>query len=55
MKDTKVIEVCDKCFRACCWHGLFMCDESRNAGTVFKTIKELKKLNLEHESNWNEV
>jgi epoxyqueuosine reductase QueG len=24
------IEVCDKCLRACCWHGLFMCANPKN-------------------------
>lgn len=38
------VTVCDNCFRACCWQGIFMCDESRHAGTVDKTIGELKKI-----------
>jgi hypothetical protein len=29
-----------------------MCDEARTAGTIVKTIAELRKLNLEHESYW---
>jgi hypothetical protein len=44
------ITVCDKCLRASCWQGIFMCDESRLAGTVQKTKHELEKLNLEHSS-----
>ena len=55
MENDKLIEVCDKCLTACCWHGMFMCDEARNAGTVFKPIKELKELDLEHESNWRSI
>jgi len=47
--NEKVI-VCDKCFAASCWQGVFMCEESRNAGTVEKTINELLKLNIEHQS-----
>jgi hypothetical protein len=35
------ITVCDKCLCACCWHGEFMCDEAKYAGTVEKTIREL--------------
>jgi hypothetical protein len=46
------ITVCDKCLRASCWQGLFMCDSSRLAGTVKKTVKELKEIDLEHPSYW---
>lgn len=46
------ITVCDKCLRASCWQGLFMCDDARLAGTVQKTLEELKELNLEHPSYW---
>ena len=44
------ITVCDKCLRACCWHGIFMCDEAfePNTGTTEKTRKELIKLDREH-------
>ena len=48
----KKITVCDKCLMASCWQGLFMCDDSIFAGTVEKTIDELKELNLEHSSYW---
>lgn len=44
------ITVCDKCLRASCWQDLFMCDDARLAGTVQKTLEELKELNLEHPS-----
>ena len=46
------ITVCDKCLQASCWQGLFMCDDSRLAGTVQKTVSELKELNLENPSYW---
>lgn len=47
------ITVCDKCFQATCWQGVFMCDESQNAGTVDKTIAELIALNTgEHPDHW---
>lgn len=42
------IEVCDKCLRACCWHGLFMCDDSAIAGTIKKKRRDLVALGLEH-------
>jgi len=48
----KKITVCDKCLTSSCWQGLFMCDDSKFAGTVEKTIDELKELNLEHSSYW---
>jgi len=52
MDDTTEIIVCDKCLQASCWHGDFMCDDAQNAGTVKKTIAELKKLNREHPDHW---
>lgn len=54
-EDNKKVTVCDKCFQASCWRGLFMCEESRNAGTVDLTITELRKLNTgEHYSYWED-
>lgn len=52
-KDDERITVCDKCLQASCWQGSFMCDDARTAGTVVKTVSELRKLNLEHESYWS--
>ena len=46
--------VCDNCLQASCWQGMFMCEESRYAGTVEKTIDELKILALEHPCWWDE-
>ncbi len=53
-EEEKKIEVCDKCFKASCWYGEFMCDESQTAGTVIRTVKELRKLGLEHENFWSD-
>ena len=53
MSKARIITVCDKCFRACCWHGIFMCDDSQTAGTVEKTTTELKKLKVEHPSYYS--
>jgi epoxyqueuosine reductase QueG len=50
-EDMK-ITVCDSCFRACCWQGVYMCNESRDAGITEKTVAELRKLNYEHSSYW---
>ena len=49
-----MIKVCDKCLQASCWQGEFYCDEYKTAGTVEKSIEELKKLNLENPSYWVE-
>lgn len=47
-----MIQVCDKCFRACCWQGIFMCDESKDAGTCYKPLGELMEKALEHPDYW---
>lgn len=41
---TETITVCDHCFHASCWQGIFYCDDYKTAGTVEKTRKELKKM-----------
>ena len=51
-EGERMVTVCDACLQASCWHGLFMCSESQNAGTVDKPVSELRTLNLEHRSNW---
>jgi len=43
------ITVCDQCFQASCWQGIFMCSKSKNAGTVEKTVDELLELTTEPE------
>lgn len=53
LKPTDKVTVCDKCLRACCWHGEFMCDAARNAGITVKTVSELRAGNYgEHEDYW---
>lgn len=37
-KYNPTITVCDKCYRACCWQGEFMCDDCYSAGTKEKTV-----------------
>lgn len=51
-ENKKLITVCDKCLQASCWQGIFMCDDSRTAGTIEKTKYELSKLKLEDPSYW---
>lgn len=54
--DTTRVVVCDKCLRACCWQGVFMCEAARGTGTVVKTVAELRALpddgNREHPDYW---
>ncbi len=50
-KDT--ITVCDACFRACCWKGIFMCDDARDAGTVERTVQQCVELGEEHSDYWD--
>lgn len=47
-RRVRLITVCDKCLRACCWHGVMMCADARTAGTIQKTAAELRRLNREH-------
>lgn len=52
MNNNTLITVCDKCKRACCWQGDFMCDRADTAGTKKLTVKRLKELDLEHPDYW---
>lgn len=47
------ITVCAACMRASCWHGEFLCERAREAGTARVTREELRTLGLEHEDNWS--
>lgn len=53
MRRVRLITVCDKCLCASCWHGEFMCVDSRDAGTVQKTSKELRALDREHPEHFS--
>ena len=52
IKENALINVCAECLCAGCWHGELMCERSRNAGIIKKTVRELKLLGYEHEDNW---
>lgn len=54
-KDTTLITVCNACFQASCWQGIFMCDEAVTAGTVDVSVESLRYENLEDESYWEET
>jgi hypothetical protein len=49
----KTITVCDACLRACCWKGIFMCDDARDAGTVERTVEQCVALGEEHSDYWD--
>lgn len=46
------ITVCDKCNRACCWQGQFMCDSAQHAGTVQKTRAQLIAERADEHPRW---
>ncbi len=48
-KNYDLITVCDKCLRASCWQGIFLCDEAVDAGTIQIRKKELMAKGLESE------
>lgn len=52
LNETDLVIVCDECLQASCWLGEFMCEESRDAGTTEKSVKELRKLGYEHSDYW---
>ena len=45
--NTRKVTVCNECLTAACWHGEFMCERSRKAGTVERTVGVLRELNRE--------
>ena len=40
--DARLVTVCAACLRAYFWQGEFYCGEYRSAGTVDKTIDDLR-------------
>ena len=55
MNTNSLIRVCDNCKQASCWLGQYMCDNADYAGTIDLPVKELRKLNLEDESFWEDA
>lgn len=51
--QDRVVTVCSVCLTATCWHGEFYCDNHRKAGTVEKTVGELRQINAEHPSHYS--
>jgi len=52
LSDDDLITVCASCLQASCWQYVFLCDNYKRANIVQKTRRELRALNLEHESYW---
>lgn len=52
MEIDRVITVCSACLRACCWQGIFYCNDYQTAGTVERTVEELRTLNRESWDYW---
>lgn len=51
--STREVTVCGACLTASCWHGEFMCEKSRTAKTVQRSVAELRALNREHPQNYS--
>lgn len=51
--DKQTVTVCDSCLRASCWKAIFFCDDWQTAGTVEKSVDELKALDREHPDWWS--
>ena len=54
LTGTEKVLVCDKCFRAACWYGEFMCVDAVVAGIIILTVADLRKLRREHEDFWTD-
>lgn len=50
MNKSATVTVCSACLQASCWKGIFFCDDYMHAGTVERTVEELRALGLEHPS-----
>lgn len=49
----RVVTVCAECFRASCWHGEWLCEESRHADLVDLPVSRLRELNREPAENYS--
>lgn len=52
-KTDYLVTVCSACRCASCWHGEFMCDASRTAGTVNVRASVLRAEAREHPDNFS--
>lgn len=56
--NETTVTVCAACLHATCWQGMYYCEDYVDAGTVEKTVAELKALAEqgeihEHPSWWD--
>ena len=51
--DNRLIQICSECKKSSCWHGEFLCPDSRNADLELKTADELNKLNVEDKHHYS--
>lgn len=49
------ITVCDSCYRAGCWAGIWYCDDARDAGTKQITVRSALEWGLESPGMWLEL
>lgn len=52
--DDRLVTVCDKCRRACCWYGIYLCDRATWAGTVQVPVGVLRKEKRESPDYWTD-
>jgi hypothetical protein len=53
IKPDYLATVCSRCRCASCWHGVFMCMDSRCASTVDVPASVLRAEDREHPSNFS--
>lgn len=51
--NTRMVTVCSECLKASCWHGEFLCERSRAANIVRRTVGQLRDLNREHPEQYS--
>ncbi len=49
----RMVTVCNSCFRASCWHGEFMCEGNKSAGTKQVPVWQLDADGREHPDHYS--
>lgn len=52
LQDDWTMTVCDRCLCVCCWHGEFMCESAKFAGTKEITVGVARGLDRENPTWW---
>lgn len=50
---NRLIQVCSECGNASCWHGEFMCSNSRHADLELRTVKQLDDQHTEDKHHYS--